>query len=393
MLGSEANPVELDSPPASGADEPPVLPSAAPAETGASRDVYKSSLGDEASIGPLLARAHLLRMRRQWDEAVAACTEALRRVPESATACSLLGDIYEAQGKLDVAMHWFGMAVELDPANKADRAKLDRVVGIQRRALLAEERAAQARVAAAGPSPHRTLQWFDRIFPPGKQETLARLILLIGGGLFLLLACTAAFVYFGGAASEGEARLVPPVPQVPVVVQPPDEPSPSPIRAAPPARGADVPPGTTTPLPSPAPAPLSPPAATSDESLRMAVARSVPADVLVTEAQADPRSSQVGLTIALPEAGGRSRERILRAAVQSLRAAALELPQMDRATIRVSLRGGNAGAPIAQPVFAGETATTALRALDPARAPEAELSALFTNPWWSPSLGPANSSP
>ena len=163
MPGSEANQASHEAPGGVGA---PLLPPAAdalvpavPLGNGASRDVYKPapSPGDEASIGPLLARAHLLRMRRQWDEAVAACTEALRRVPESATACSLLGDIYEAQGKLDVAMHWFGMAVEFDPSNKADRARLDRIVGIQRRALLAEERAAQARAVAVGATSRRRL--------------------------------------------------------------------------------------------------------------------------------------------------------------------------------------------------------------------------------------------
>lgn len=350
---------------------------------------------DEAGIGALLARAHLLRMRGQWDEAVAACTEALRRVPHSATACALLGDIYEAQGKLDIAMHWFGMAVEFDPGNRADRAKLDRIVAVQRRTLLTEEMATRRAATGRVDPANRTLQWFDGVFPPGKQETLARLILFVGGGLFLLLTFAAAFVYFGGVAPEPPARPASPAPGTRVVVPP--LPEPPAARPAPPARRPETtpaPPITAippAPEPSAASAPLAtaPPDAGAEDALRRALIRAVPAEVEITGVQVDPRSSQVALAITLAEAQtlettSRTRERVLRAAVEVLRAAAGALPQMRAATVRVSIHGGSLA-------FVGDAGIPALRALDPASAAEEDLRALFTNPWWTPALDPASS--
>jgi tetratricopeptide (TPR) repeat protein len=139
----------------------------------------------EMAVGPLLARANLLRMRGQWDEAIAVCTEALRQAPKSPTAHSVLGDIYEAQGKYDDALQWYGMAVDLAPNRTADREKLDRVIAVQRERLRAMEKdrvadmdAHRAKLAgklsALSSSPtsgtggraaaERTVEWFDRVF-------------------------------------------------------------------------------------------------------------------------------------------------------------------------------------------------------------------------------------
>jgi tetratricopeptide (TPR) repeat protein len=70
-------------------------------------------------------------MRGQWAEAVEACTEALRLDPHSAAAHSLLGDIYENQGRLDKASHWYQLALEQHPESIADQAKLARVKELQ----------------------------------------------------------------------------------------------------------------------------------------------------------------------------------------------------------------------------------------------------------------------
>jgi tetratricopeptide (TPR) repeat protein len=70
-------------------------------------------------------------MRGQWAEAVERCTEALRADPQSAAAHSLLGDIYENQGRLDKASHWYQLALEQNPESIADKAKLARVRELQ----------------------------------------------------------------------------------------------------------------------------------------------------------------------------------------------------------------------------------------------------------------------
>jgi hypothetical protein len=70
-------------------------------------------------------------MRGQWADAVEMCTEALRGDAHSPAAHSLLGDIYENQGRLDKAIHWYQLALELDPESIADKAKLTRARELQ----------------------------------------------------------------------------------------------------------------------------------------------------------------------------------------------------------------------------------------------------------------------
>jgi Flp pilus assembly protein TadD len=77
----------------------------------------------------LLAQANLLRMRGCWEEAVEKCMAALRLAPESASAQSLLGDIYENQGRRDDAIQWYRMALDISPDSPADRLKLGPMPG------------------------------------------------------------------------------------------------------------------------------------------------------------------------------------------------------------------------------------------------------------------------
>jgi hypothetical protein len=86
---------------------------------------------ERADLNALLAVANLLRMRGQWVEAIERCTEALRLCPESAAAHSLIADIYENQGRLDKAIHWYQLALELAPESLADKAKLARARELQ----------------------------------------------------------------------------------------------------------------------------------------------------------------------------------------------------------------------------------------------------------------------
>ena len=74
-----------------------------------------------------LLRANLLRMRGRWDLAADQCAEVLRMDAANSTAHSLLGDIYQDQGRMEEARHWYQLALELNPSSDAARAKLARV--------------------------------------------------------------------------------------------------------------------------------------------------------------------------------------------------------------------------------------------------------------------------
>jgi len=75
----------------------------------------------------LLAQANLLRVRGHWDDAAEKCMAALRLAPDSASANSLLGDIYENQGRFEDAALWYRLALDVNPDSPADHLKLNRL--------------------------------------------------------------------------------------------------------------------------------------------------------------------------------------------------------------------------------------------------------------------------
>lgn len=113
-----------------------------------------ASVGKSCLVEPeglMLAQANLLRMRGRWEEAAEQCAEVLRRHPTSASAHSLLGDIYENQGRLAEAIHWYQLALELNPDSVADQAKLARAAELQR--------ARMARCARRSAASGTTISW------------------------------------------------------------------------------------------------------------------------------------------------------------------------------------------------------------------------------------------
>lgn len=79
------------------------------------------------TVHALLAQANLHRMRHKWDEAIDCCVAVLRLQPANQTAHVLLGDVYRDQNRVDDAIQWYGMAVDLRP-NPTDQAKLEQVI-------------------------------------------------------------------------------------------------------------------------------------------------------------------------------------------------------------------------------------------------------------------------
>ncbi|MES2464046.1 MAG: tetratricopeptide repeat protein [Armatimonadota bacterium] len=381
----------------------------------------------EMSIGPLLARANLLRMRGQWNEAIAVCTEALRLAPRSPTAHSVLGDIYEAQGKYDDALQWYGMAVDLAPNRAADREKLERVVAIQRGRLreMDKERTAdmdahRARVAgkltkfSASPTSgtggraaaERTVEWFDRVFPPGRSESIARLIFALCGIIAVLIASAAVFVYTsssrahkstsqlaeGGTNASGLPMIA--APSTPVRVNVPADASPaSRVPAAVKASPAPLPSASTAPTPSPG----------TPQTIFAQLSQSLPPGLAVTALlgtgeQSSPYQMEIALPRAPQETPASTQERFIRAAALAARTLALLDSRAFQVTVRASLRDGviqnnsSSAPPVDIPVFQGSVLATLIREVDPTITPTAALQSRFSSVSWGvlPSLSSAN---
>lgn len=77
------------------------------------------------AIHQLLLNANLLRMRANLDGAITECINALRIDPDNVTAHSLIGDIYREQGKVEEAIRWYRLALDISPTSTRDRARVD----------------------------------------------------------------------------------------------------------------------------------------------------------------------------------------------------------------------------------------------------------------------------
>lgn len=350
---------------------------------------------EQAAIGPLLARANLYRLRGQWNEAVAVCTEALRQAPHSATAHSLLGDIYEAQGKLDDALQWFGMAVDLDPANPVDRSKLEQALQAKRTTSNVSPNAgsgaleapplSQASPAIPKATSEKTIEWFDRIFPPGRSDSIARLILVVSIGIAALMTLTAAFVYFiiqrDNRPSSAQALTPARTAQSnhPVVVVP----TPSPTLATT-ARSLSSP-GSRTGV-SETPTTTVSESEAKKAALYEALSRALGATITIPDLRYDASNGQATLELLLPpttETSDQGRERALRAAAVASRAAAMAEPGVQKVLLNVNIQGSGSGS---VPALRAEVTADKARESDPAMLPTSDLPSLFSSLFVAPAL-------
>jgi len=129
--------------------------------------------GSDREVYPEIARANLLRMKGQYEQAVEVCLGILKRYPSNETAHALLGDIYADQGKLTDAIQWYELLVDLAPANPIYRAKLDNLRSLQ----------TAQQVQISGSSPASAVS-----APP------TRVWVYVLGGLLVLILITTAFV-------------------------------------------------------------------------------------------------------------------------------------------------------------------------------------------------------
>ncbi len=81
----------------------------------------------EEKVDRLLAAAFKARKAGEMEAAIAACEEAIAIRPESTSAHSLLGILYERQGEREKAVAQFERVLELNPGSIADREKLEQL--------------------------------------------------------------------------------------------------------------------------------------------------------------------------------------------------------------------------------------------------------------------------
>ena len=92
-----------------------------------SEEEFNRSLPDNDQVGALMERAYALRLAGDFAGASALCEQALKLHPDSASAHSLLGQIYEQQGDTAKAIGEYETVLAHNPASIADRVKLDQL--------------------------------------------------------------------------------------------------------------------------------------------------------------------------------------------------------------------------------------------------------------------------
>jgi hypothetical protein len=174
--------------------------------------------GSDREVYPELARANLLRMQGRYEEAIEVCRRVMGRFPSNETVHALLGDIYADQGKLEDAIQWYELLVELSPTNVHYNARLHHL-----RALHA------AQVAPPPPVP-------DSEVKPVKPRALAYALfgvlglILIGASFVagarlhtLRQASAEPVPSVQGASASSVPREAPHVPPPPLAASPPAE--------------------------------------------------------------------------------------------------------------------------------------------------------------------------
>lgn len=97
----------------------------APANALANATSFQPDTDD--TVHTLLLNAHLMKIRGDSDAAVGECIKALRINPDSVEAHTLLGDIYQDQGNIEEAVHWYKLALDLSPDSRSNRDKLSQI--------------------------------------------------------------------------------------------------------------------------------------------------------------------------------------------------------------------------------------------------------------------------
>ena len=325
-------------------------------ETGLPREVYA-----------LLAQANLLRMRGCWEEAVSNCMAALRLAPDNPSAQSLLGDIYENQGRFDDAIQWYRMALDANPDSPADRLKLDRLLQRQLPSARSERKEVTTPDGlGAGPkAPSKAPDGVETTpNPVGRRlmqdpETVLRYAALAAAALF----CLAFLLAY--AAVHRRAALVS------LGFAPYQEVKTAPVVVASAAGPPTVPRAVSASRDAAEQAVLDSLRGSSDLTRQ---------GIVVDEVQFDPRTGGASITISLSSGTSLTQAAVLRSALHTVQAATAAIPSATTFTLRC-LTSQAAGADSL--IFVGDVSQSALSGLGTTEPDDGHVPALFTNPWWS----------
>ncbi len=98
------------------------------AECGAPMTNAPGVSGSDTEVYPELAKANLLRMRKEFKPAEDICLGILRRFPNNESANELLGDIMAERGDLEQAVEWYELALDIVPDSETVKEKLAAVL-------------------------------------------------------------------------------------------------------------------------------------------------------------------------------------------------------------------------------------------------------------------------
>lgn len=306
--------------------------------------------GSDREVYPELARANLLRMQGNYEAAIDICRQIIGRFPSNETVHALLGDIYADQGKLDDAIQWYELLVELAPNNVHYSARLHNLRALQ----AAKNASTPVHPAADAPSP--------------KPKKLAYALY----ALLALILIAASFVAGArmNAAREAAAEPVRPA-------QASLSPAPEPARIPPPAT-ADAP---------------SPPTPTSEPVVGFSGMSAVEAALAQKLSQRlngapvwcayDPTAGHWQARLRI-QSGVLSKPRVLQEALALARAFYELSPSVPNLLVSVIIPTASGGDVL---VFSGEF-TPQHAALDPAMLNDAQADALLQQlrAWWNPAI-------
>ncbi len=308
----------------------------------------------------LVAAANLHKFRSEWDEALAAATDALRMEPRNPEITLTLGSIYEEHEMLEEALVWYQMTLELDSGNPQAKAARDRIGMLQ---------SARRKQAAA--------------LPKADPRKRARLYAYGIGAAVLLMAIIVVFSLAGRgrgpSASNTTGRskgrsLAPPISQP--WAKKTNRPAPTVPEAAAPSLSGDT---ASIPLSGGGGALRT----KAEQTIRSGLASAqtvTETGASIDDVIADPRASVVAVTFSVPLKGVVTRDQITRAAAAVARKAFELHPAVQYVTTRCIIQVPNSeGSQIAF------VADIQRKAITPT-ATEQQVAAAFSHPWWNPQI-------
>jgi hypothetical protein len=292
-----------------------------------------------------LAAANLCKLRGEWQAAIDRCIYVLALDQDNAAAHSLLGDIYRDQGHMSEAMHWYKMALDLNPESAYDQGKLDQILALR-----------QAR------RPGRSVRTSEVVGTA--KRVIAEAVLAIG---VLLFITTIWPILSHPKLDSGQAGK-------------PDE-HPQTVRLP-----LTVPDDSAEPQPT-----IGKPVGTSMSSEEDALLQSLNAApslilhrVYVKGVAMDPRNRSAVVTCACEPGKESAGQALARVGLIVLREACFKKNSLDHFTVRVTYGAAQGGPADVQ--FLADAERSAILSINPEVADYDQLVRVIRNPWWAPGI-------